>query len=79
MLSMADSRKRADDCMMKAACASDRDGHFQWQVLADLWLMYAERVDRGKPGHETPAPVATGKTSVIESGERLRAQLHLVN
>jgi hypothetical protein len=80
MLTVADYRKRAHDCMVKAELATDRDGQFQWQVLADLWLMFAEQFDRGVSGYnETQNSNAAVRTSVTEDGERLRARLDLVD
>ena len=80
MLSVADYRKRAHDCMVEAELATDRDGQFQWRVLADLWLMFAEQFYRGESGHnETQNVDATVRIGVIEDGERLRARLDLVD
>jgi hypothetical protein len=45
MLTVADYRKRADDCMSEAERASDQDGKFQWRVLGDLWRMLAQQSD----------------------------------
>jgi hypothetical protein len=67
MMTVADYRKRAHYCMMEAARAPDRDGQFQWQVLADFWLMLAEHLDHGESGHnETPAAIAATKSSVVD-------------
>jgi hypothetical protein len=80
MLSVADCRKRARDCMVEAELATDRDGQFQWRVLADLWLMFAEQSYRGECGHnETQNANAVVRNSVVEDGERLRARLDLVD
>lgn len=79
VLTVADYRKRADECLVKADLASDRDGKFQWWVLADLWRISAEQSDRRKFGSNKTPDAAANKTGAIEDGERLRARLDLVN
>jgi hypothetical protein len=79
MLSVADCQRRAHNCMVAAALAPDRDAHFQWQVLADSWLMFAERLDPGESGgNEMAATIAATIAGAIGSGERLREKLDLV-
>jgi hypothetical protein len=86
MMTVADCRKRAHDCMVAAGLASDRDGQLQWQELSNDWLAFAELFGRGKSSdNETPVAAAGPVTSitdanrarVIKGGERLRARLAL--
>jgi len=88
MMTVADCRKRAHDCMAAARLASDRVGQLHWQQLSDDWLAFPEQRGPGKSSdNETPGAAAGPVTSiadlnrinVIEAGERLRARLALVN
>jgi hypothetical protein len=81
MMSVADWRKRAHDCLAASRLASDRDGQLGWLVLADAWLKCAEWRDREKIGRdETPvaglhtATAPHDGTSAVENRERLRTR-----
>jgi hypothetical protein len=88
MMSVADCRKRARDCMAAAQRASDRVEQLHWQQLSNDWLALTELFGRGKSDNNETLVAAAGpvtaytapnNTSVIEGGERLRARLALVN
>lgn len=88
MMTVEEYRKRAHDCTAAARLASDREGQFQWQVLSEIWLMFAEQLGSGKSSHDktllsVPSPgmavVDVDRTSAVEGGERLRERLTLVN
>ena len=84
MMTVADWRKRAHDCMAASKLASDRDGQLGWQMLSEAWLKCAEWRDReniggnGRPAagpHTVIAP--SNATRAAENGERLRTRLAL--
>jgi hypothetical protein len=84
MMTVADWRRRAQECMAKSKLASDRESRLQWQELSGDWLRYAERYERLKfGGSATPVtePVAAAARqdgmSAVDDGERLRARLAL--
>jgi hypothetical protein len=88
MMTIEEYRKRAHDCTAAARLASDREGQFQWRVLSEIWLMFAEQLGRGRSSYDktlftVPNPVTAivdaDRTSAVEGGERLRARLALVN
>ena len=55
MMTVAEWRKRAHDCLAASRLTSDRDGQLGWLALSDAWLKCAEWRDREKLGHnETP-------------------------
>jgi hypothetical protein len=84
MMTVADWRKRAHDCMTASRLAADRDGQLGWQALSDAWLKCAEWRDREKlTPKETPVaqpytPTASPNVArAVENGERLRTRLAL--
>jgi hypothetical protein len=82
MMTTADWRKRAHDCMAASLLATDRDGQLQWQALSEAWLKCAELRDHGKSSrNETllaDSVAATDLTKAIGHADRLRARLALV-
>jgi len=91
MMTVAEWRKRAHDCMTASRLASDRNGQSGWQALSDAWVLVADWRDREQRGHkelsvsDNAMPIASPNTavaspigtSVVENAERLRARLAL--
>lgn len=83
MMTVAEWRKRAHDCMTASRLAPDREGQLGWQALSDAWLAVAEWRDREKiSGSERrvvePFIETAGANSASEHGEQLRARLALL-
>lgn len=86
MMSVADWRKRAYDCMMAAERAPNSDERVRWLALSNAWLECADWRDREKfednePRIAVPVTVTAerDRPSATEYGERLRARLSLVD
>src|SRR5271155_1595705 len=70
MMTVADCRKRAHDCIAAARLTSDRDGQLHWQRLSDAWLMFAEHLGRGKSSYNETPVAAAGPVAAITDPDR---------
>ena|ERR1700676_3386080 len=48
MMTVAEWRKRAQDCITASRLASDKDAQLQWLALSDVWLKCSEWREREK-------------------------------
>jgi hypothetical protein len=85
MMTVADWRKRAHDCMEASRQAPSREGQIQWQALSEAWLKCAEQRDRVNSRRKAltvfehvAATVVPIRASAVAHGEWLRARLALV-
>jgi hypothetical protein len=86
MMTVADWRRRAQECTAKSKLALNQESRLQWQALSGDWLRYAELYERLKFGSSaTPvtgpdaAAARQDGMSAIDDGERLRGRLALVD
>jgi hypothetical protein len=80
MMSVADWRKRALDCLEAARLSSDQNGQLGWRSLADAWLQSAEWGERERLAGRSDEMRVVGPVTVapaVASGERLRRILAL--
>ncbi len=58
--------KRADECLAAAQYASDRDVQRTWRQLADMWLLWAEQLEKFGVNNERSVAAAAN----AENGAR---------
>src|ERR1700675_3456858 len=94
MMTVAEWRKRAQDCITASRLASDKDAQLQWLALSDVWLKCSEWREREKfsdqatramrpviPAFEPDRaePDRTEPGKTMEYAERLRVRFALVD